>query len=254
MSCLPFVAALSRAAWRSRAAASITEVTCRSRYEIPLAWSALGPTISHGCRRKEEDPLDPESPGLDDENPERRRALLKPWQLPTEELFQVAVRAGIYGELAEPYRGTEPSTGQPTDTNTSSGEPRSERSPCAASVRIDLHHAVRAFCGVTRSSVAMSPPRASVTCRGSSRRCSFDVRGFITANHFVGGPRCSGGARGPLRCRRAVDCTRRARIARDTRHRLRGGARRARRATAAARFVARRRACRATGARWFPGR
>ena len=63
-------------------------------------------------------PLDPEAPGLDEETRERRRALLKLTQLPIDELFQVAVRAGIYtpdGELTEPYRSTEPSACRPTD-------------------------------------------------------------------------------------------------------------------------------------------
>ena len=62
--------------------------------------------------------LDPEAPGLDEETRRRRRALVELQQLPIEELFQVAVRAGIYtqdGELTEPYRGTEPSACRPTD-------------------------------------------------------------------------------------------------------------------------------------------
>lgn len=62
--------------------------------------------------------LDPEAPGLDEETRERRRALLELTQLPIDELFQVAVRAGIFspdGELTEPYRSTEPSACRPTD-------------------------------------------------------------------------------------------------------------------------------------------
>ena len=51
--------------------------------------------------------LDPEAPGLDEETRVRRRALAKLQQLSPRELFELAVRAGIYtpdGERTEPYR------------------------------------------------------------------------------------------------------------------------------------------------------
>jgi hypothetical protein len=63
--------------------------------------------------------LDPEAPGLDEDTRFRRRALAKLKQLSPEELFQLAVRAGIYtpdGRLTEPYRpDAEPSASRPTD-------------------------------------------------------------------------------------------------------------------------------------------
>lgn len=63
-------------------------------------------------------PLDPDAPGLDEETRRRRRALLELTQLPIEELFQVAVRAGLFtpdGELTEPYRTDEPSAYRTVD-------------------------------------------------------------------------------------------------------------------------------------------
>jgi hypothetical protein len=60
--------------------------------------------------------LDPEAPGLDEDTRRRRRALAKMEQMSPEELFQLAVRAGIYtpdGELTEPYRSEEPSACRP---------------------------------------------------------------------------------------------------------------------------------------------
>jgi hypothetical protein len=63
--------------------------------------------------------LDPNAPGLDDETRRRRKALAELQQLSTEELFQLAVRAGIYtqdGQLTEHYRDdAEPSASRPTD-------------------------------------------------------------------------------------------------------------------------------------------
>ena len=55
--------------------------------------------------------LDPEAPGLDQQTRIRRRRLAEMHQLSREELFQLAVRAGIFtpdGELTEPYRSDEP--------------------------------------------------------------------------------------------------------------------------------------------------
>ena len=63
--------------------------------------------------------LDPEAPGLDEMTRRRRRILAEMQQLSIEELFQLAVRAGIYtedGELTPPYRDdAEPSASRPTD-------------------------------------------------------------------------------------------------------------------------------------------
>lgn len=63
--------------------------------------------------------LDPDAPGLDEDTRQRRRALAELQKLSAEELFQVAVRAGIYtedGQLAPPYRDdSEPSACRPTD-------------------------------------------------------------------------------------------------------------------------------------------
>jgi hypothetical protein len=63
--------------------------------------------------------LDPDAPGLDDDTRRRRRALAELQKLSIEELFQVAVRAGIYtqdGQLTAPYRDdSEPSGYRPTD-------------------------------------------------------------------------------------------------------------------------------------------
>jgi hypothetical protein len=64
------------------------------------------------------EPLDPEAPGLDEDTRRRRRALLKMQQASVEEIFQAAVRAGIYtedGKLTPPYCGDEPSAHRPTD-------------------------------------------------------------------------------------------------------------------------------------------
>ena len=63
--------------------------------------------------------LDPEAPGLDEDTRRRRRALAELQKLSVDELFGVAVRAGIYtedGELTSPYRDdAEPSACRPTD-------------------------------------------------------------------------------------------------------------------------------------------
>jgi len=65
------------------------------------------------------DDLDPEAPGLDEDTRIRRRALARLKQLSTRELFELAVRAGIYtpdGKLTPPYRpDAEPSACRPTD-------------------------------------------------------------------------------------------------------------------------------------------
>lgn len=63
--------------------------------------------------------LDPNAPGLDVETRKRRLALAELEQMSTTEIFQVAVRAGIYtadGQLTEHYRDdAEPSASRPTD-------------------------------------------------------------------------------------------------------------------------------------------
>jgi hypothetical protein len=63
--------------------------------------------------------LDPEAPGLDEDTRRRRRVLAEMRKMSVEELFQLAVRAGIYtedGELTPPYRDdAEPSASRPTD-------------------------------------------------------------------------------------------------------------------------------------------
>jgi hypothetical protein len=68
---------------------------------------------------KQRSALDPDAPGLDEDTRQRRQALAELQKLSVEELFQVAVRAGIYtedGQLAPPYRDdAEPSACRPTD-------------------------------------------------------------------------------------------------------------------------------------------
>ena len=63
--------------------------------------------------------LDPNAPGLDKETRLRRRSLAKMQQLSTDEVFQLAVRAGIYtksGKLTKHYReDAEPSASRPSD-------------------------------------------------------------------------------------------------------------------------------------------
>ncbi|MBX3225747.1 MAG: hypothetical protein KIT84_30780 [Labilithrix sp.] len=63
--------------------------------------------------------LDPNAPGLDEMTRRRRRALAAMQKMTTEELFGLAVRAGIYtrsGKLAKPYRASsEPSASRPAD-------------------------------------------------------------------------------------------------------------------------------------------
>jgi len=63
--------------------------------------------------------LDPDAPGLDEETRRRRRVLAEMQQMSAEEIFQLAVRAGIYtedGQLTPPYRDdAEPSASRPTD-------------------------------------------------------------------------------------------------------------------------------------------
>ena len=67
---------------------------------------------------KERARLDPNAPGLDDRTRARRRALARLQQLPTEAIFGLAVRAGIYtedGKLTPQYRSdAEPSASRPT--------------------------------------------------------------------------------------------------------------------------------------------
>lgn len=56
---------------------------------------------------KAKDRLDPDAPGLDEMTRKRRRALVSMQQMSTEELFRLAVRAGIYtkkGKLTKFYR------------------------------------------------------------------------------------------------------------------------------------------------------
>jgi hypothetical protein len=63
--------------------------------------------------------LDPNEPGLDEMTRRRRRALAELQAMSCEELFAVAVRAGIYtpeGDLTPPYRSdAEPSASRPSD-------------------------------------------------------------------------------------------------------------------------------------------
>lgn len=64
--------------------------------------------------------LDPEAPNLDEGTRRRRRILAKMENMSTKELFDLAIRAGIYtsdGELTEHYRDNELniSTCRPTD-------------------------------------------------------------------------------------------------------------------------------------------
>jgi hypothetical protein len=63
--------------------------------------------------------LDPEAPGLDDDTRARRRILAEMQKMSPQELFELAVRAGIYtpdGRLTPPYRPDgEPSKHRPTD-------------------------------------------------------------------------------------------------------------------------------------------
>ncbi len=62
--------------------------------------------------------LNPWTLGLDPETRARRIVLVKMQQMSAEEIFQLAVRAGIYNEdgtLTEHYRSDEPSTCRPTD-------------------------------------------------------------------------------------------------------------------------------------------
>ncbi len=56
--------------------------------------------------------LDPDAPGLDEETRFRRRVLAEMRRMSPEELFQSAVRAGIFtpdGQLTPPYLNDEPS-------------------------------------------------------------------------------------------------------------------------------------------------
>ncbi|MBX3260380.1 MAG: hypothetical protein KF782_11870 [Labilithrix sp.] len=67
---------------------------------------------------KAKDRLDPNAPGLDEMTRKRRRALVSMQKMSTEELLQLAVRAGIYtkkGKLTKPYRKNgEPSASGPS--------------------------------------------------------------------------------------------------------------------------------------------
>lgn len=62
--------------------------------------------------------LDPDTPGLDEDTRRRRRILAETANMSVEEIFALAVEAGIYtedGELTPPYRSDEPSACRPTD-------------------------------------------------------------------------------------------------------------------------------------------
>jgi hypothetical protein len=51
--------------------------------------------------------LPPDAPGLDEDSRRRRRALAEMQEMSSDELFALAVRAGIYthdGKLTPPYR------------------------------------------------------------------------------------------------------------------------------------------------------
>lgn len=69
-------------------------------------------------RRAAKPTLNPNAPGLDEMTRRRRRALAKLEAMSAEQVFQIAVRAGIYtksGRLTKHYRGDEPSATRPTD-------------------------------------------------------------------------------------------------------------------------------------------
>ncbi|MGK4000139.1 hypothetical protein [Sorangium sp. So ce1024] len=58
------------------------------------------------------DPLDPEAPGLDEDTRRRRRVLADMKKKSSQELFDLAVQAGIFtpeGELTSPYKENSPS-------------------------------------------------------------------------------------------------------------------------------------------------
>jgi hypothetical protein len=63
--------------------------------------------------------LDPNAPGLDEMTRRRRRVLADMQRMSPQQLFQLAVRAGIYtenGNLTKHYKDTaEPSASRPTD-------------------------------------------------------------------------------------------------------------------------------------------
>ncbi len=63
--------------------------------------------------------LDPNAPGLDEMTRRRRRVLADMQRMSPQQLFQLAVRAGIYtkkGNLTKHYRDDgEPSASRPTD-------------------------------------------------------------------------------------------------------------------------------------------
>jgi hypothetical protein len=62
--------------------------------------------------------LNPDAPGLDEDTRRRRRILAETANMSVDEMFALAVRAGIYtedGELTPPYRNDEPSACRPTD-------------------------------------------------------------------------------------------------------------------------------------------
>lgn len=63
--------------------------------------------------------LDPNAPGLDEDTRRRRRVLAEMQRMSRQELFQLAVRAGIYtkkGKLTKEYRDSAaPSASRPTD-------------------------------------------------------------------------------------------------------------------------------------------
>jgi hypothetical protein len=64
--------------------------------------------------------LDPNAPGLDEATRTRRRSLAKMQQMTPDEVFALAVRAGIYtkaGKLTKHYRSTDENVSKyrPTD-------------------------------------------------------------------------------------------------------------------------------------------
>ncbi len=98
-----------------------TRATCRSPFETRLASSACFAHDDEVSVRKSKKKLrlDPKAPGLDDETRRRRRVLAEMQRMSPEELFQLAVRAGIYtkkGKLTKNYRDdASPSACRPTD-------------------------------------------------------------------------------------------------------------------------------------------
>jgi hypothetical protein len=92
-----------------------------SRFAIPFASSE---SFGHDSevtvhKHKRKVLLDPNAPGLDKDTRARRRVLAEMQRMTSKEIFDLAVRAGIYtktGKLTKHYRSDgEPSKYRPTD-------------------------------------------------------------------------------------------------------------------------------------------